>query len=97
MDYNYQLHPYSAVCLQWTGSNSQEICGFIENSSVFREQFIVIRHQAGMNTLNIGDWVVKGEDGALRFYTKEVFPSKYRPIAGGGLNSPVIAQTTISE
>lgn len=80
MRFNYELLPYRAVCFQWDGTNAEVICKFIDNALVFREKYIVIRHKDGVNTLNIGDWVIKGEDGEIRFYTKELFQLKYRPI-----------------
>lgn len=78
--FNYQKRSYRAACVRWTGDNSAEIIGLFDNAHVFREEYIVIRLPGGVHTLRVGDWVIKGEDGAARFYTHEVFSIKYEAI-----------------
>lgn len=79
--FNYQKRPYRAVCVQWNGDNADEIINMLEDAQVFREEYIVVRHQGGMHTLRLGDWVISGEDGTARFYTNEVFSIKYEGVA----------------
>lgn len=83
MPYNFQKHPFRAACRRWTGANFTEIFDLLEKTlhiqsiDLFRGEFIVIRHKRGIHTLKIGDWAIKGEDGAARFYTPEKFALIY--------------------
>lgn len=78
--FNYQKRPYRAMCVQWNGDNAADIIGMLDSAHVFREEFIVVRQPGRMHTLRLGDWVLKGEDGAARFYTNENFKIKYEAV-----------------
>lgn len=84
--FSHELHPYRAETVQWIGDNTADVLILIENipnivsATVSREIYLMIRHADGIKTLKHGDWIIKGEDGEVRFYTKEIFPSKYRSI-----------------
>ena len=85
--FNYQVRPYRAECLQWRGDNYDAIHALVSGSNgvnsieLFREQYIVVRHEKGVSTLSHGCWAVKGEDEEVRIYTESEFIIKYEVLA----------------
>lgn len=74
-----------AAALQWTGNNTQAVMDRLAQhgmiGELFRDIYIqVYKDGSYSDTLNIGDWLVEGEDGKLRLYTDETHALMYRPI-----------------
>ena len=75
-----------AASLQWTGDNTQAVMARLAQhgmiGELFRDIYIqVYKDGSYSDTLNIGDWLVEGEDGKLRLYTDETHALMYRPIS----------------
>ena len=75
-----------AASLQWTGNNTQAVMDRLAQHGIigelFRDIYIqVYKDGSYSDTLNIGDWLVEGEDGKLRLYTDETHALMYRPIS----------------
>lgn len=74
-----------AASLQWTGNNTQAVMARLAQHGIigelYRDIYIqVYKDGSYSDTLNIGDWLVEGEDGKLRLYTDETHALMYRPI-----------------
>ena len=70
---------------QWDGNNTPEIMGVLARYSMIGELFRDIHIQVYKDgsystTVNIGSWLVIGEDEKLRFYTDEKHKLMYQPI-----------------
>ena len=77
-----------AAALQWTGNNTQAVMDRLAQhgmiGELFRDIYIQVYKDGSYNdTINIGDWLVEGEDGKLRLYTDETHALMYRPIGYG--------------
>ena len=75
-----------AASLQWTGNNTQAVMDRLAQhgmiGELFRDIYIqVYKDGSYSDTLNIGDWLVEGEDGKLRLYTDATHALMYRPIS----------------
>ena len=75
-----------AASLQWTGNNTQAVMARLAQHGIigelYRDIYIqVYKDGSYSDTLNIGDWLVEGEDGKLRLYTDETHALMYRPIS----------------
>ena len=78
--------PRRAECLQWTENNTQDVMGRLTQhgmiGELYRDIYIqVYKDGSYSDTLNIGDWLVEGEDGRLRIYDNETHALMYRPIS----------------
>ena len=74
-----------AASLQWTGNNTQAVMDRLAQhgmiGELFRDIYIqVYKDGSYSDTLNIGDWLVEGEDGKLRLYTDGQHKLMYQPI-----------------
>ena len=74
-----------AVSLQWDGNNTQAVMDRLAQhgmiGELYRDIYIqVYKDGSYSDTLNIGDWLVEGEDGRLRIYDDETHALMYRPI-----------------
>ena len=74
-----------AASLQWTGWNSEAVFTSLAQHGMIGELYRDIYMQvykdgSYSDTLNIGDWLVEGEDGKLRIYDDETHTLMYRPI-----------------
>ena len=74
-----------AASLRWDGSNTQAVMDRLAQhgmiGELYRDTYIqVYKDGSYSDTLNIGDWLVEGEDGKLRFYDDETHALMYRPI-----------------
>lgn len=74
-----------AASLQWTGNNTQAVMDRLAQhgmiGELFRDIYIqVYKDGSYSDTLNIGDWLVEGEDERLRIYDDETHALMYRPI-----------------
>ena len=75
-----------ANSIQWTGANTDAVLARLTQhgmiGELFRDIYIqVYKDGSYSDTLNIGDWLVEGEDGKLRFYDDETHALMYRPIS----------------
>lgn len=78
--------PRHADCLQWDGNNTQAVMDRLAQHGMIGELFRDIHIQVYKDgsystTVNVGSWLVEGEDGKLRFYDDETHALMYRPIS----------------
>lgn len=74
-----------AVSLQWDGNNTQDVMDRLTQHGMIGELFRDIHIQVYKggsydDTINIGMWLVVGEDSKLRIYTDDQHKLMYRPI-----------------
>lgn len=85
-EYNYERIPRRAECLQWDGKNTDEIFGFLAKNSIIGElyrgnEYILIKQDGCIATsIRHGIWILKGEDGVVRYYSDSQHKLMYRPI-----------------
>lgn len=75
----HQKRAYCAECVQWDGMNTSEVLGLFEDATTWKE-YLMIRYGDGIATLQIGWWVVTGENGVVKCYSDEVFRVKYEEL-----------------
>ena len=86
-EYNYERIPRRAECLQWDGKNTDEIFGFLAKNSIIGElyrgnEYILIKQDGCIATsIRHGIWILKGEDGVIRYYSDSQHKLMYRPIS----------------
>ena len=72
-----------AECIQWEGSNTQQVNSFLAahglDGELWRE-YLLVRgpDRRIVHTIWRGSWALEGEDGKIRFYTDYTFKSMYR-------------------
>lgn len=73
--------PYQADAIQWHGLNFREVSGMLEScgciANLYGTDMVMIRSELGINTLRLGDWVVRGENNQVKTYTDSIFHIKY--------------------
>ena len=84
-EYTHERIPRRADCLQWTGKNTDAVLSRLTQHKMIGELYRDIHIQVYKggsydDTLNIGMWLVIGEDQKLRFYTDDQHALMYRPI-----------------
>lgn len=76
--------PYAASAIQWDGNNFDHICDLLESEDysgdLYGADYVLIRSKEGISTLRLGDWVVQGENRAIKTYTDKIFQVKYERI-----------------
>ena len=83
MNPTHERIPRLAECIQWDGSNTQQVSLFLTayglDGELWRE-YLMVRDRDGriVHTIWRGGWVLEGEDGKIRFYTDYTFKSMYR-------------------
>jgi hypothetical protein len=85
MEYNCERIPRKGKCLQWSSENTPEIMAFLAQHGMIGELFRDIHIQVYKDgsystTLNIGSWLIEGEDSKLRIYDDETHKLMYQPI-----------------
>ncbi len=75
----------NATCLQWDESNTAAICAFLSRHAMIGEIFqqkciMIYAENSYRHTMHRSDWVIEGEDGAIRFYKDETFKVMYERI-----------------
>lgn len=75
-----------AASLKWTGDNTQAVMDRLAQHGMIGELFRDIHIQVYKDgsystTVNVGSWLVKGEDGKIRFYDDATFKLMYQPIS----------------
>lgn len=74
--FTHQKKAYKALAVQWDGTNMEDIAALVPNARLFRGS-LMLRHETGIDTLNAGDWAVRGENGTVKTYDDETFRIKY--------------------
>ena len=75
-----------AASLQWDGSNTQDVMDRLAQhgmiGELYRDIYIqVYKDGSYSTTVNVGSWLVEGEDWKLRIYDDETHALMYRPIS----------------
>lgn len=74
----YKRKARFADCIQFSHATKQDILALLGfNASSYGEDYIMVRHEKGVSTLRLSDWVVIGEDLRTRVYTDREFHTKY--------------------
>ena len=63
MKLSHRKRAYKADAIQWDGTNTEVVFDAYPGAELFGSRHIMVRHAEGISTLNIGDWVVRGENG----------------------------------
>ena len=79
MKLSHRKRAYKADAIQWDGTNTEVVFDAYPGAELFGSRHIMVRHAEGISTLNIGDWVVRGENGEVKSYSDDVFKVKYEP------------------
>ena len=73
-----------AECIQWSGDNTDKILDSLERNGfrgeLFRDYIQIYKDKAYCNTLRKTDWIVKQENGDVKFWNDETMQLKYEPI-----------------
>jgi hypothetical protein len=74
-----------AASLQWSDNNTQAVMDRLTQhgmiGELYRDIYIQVYNEGSYSdTLNIGDWLVEGEDEKLRIYDDETHALMYRPM-----------------
>lgn len=86
MKFTHKKKNYFAVCLQWSEYNTQEVVDLIQSTGAEVTPYsgrLMIRWQNPLNykcsldTIDVGDWVRKGENGVLKLMKDPEFQLKY--------------------
>jgi hypothetical protein len=72
MKYTHQKIIHRAQVVQWDRTNITTMRAL--------DHDLMVRHSAGIFTLSIGAWRVKGENGGLKAKNKHLFSLKYESI-----------------
>lgn len=79
--YNYQKKPYKAQAVQWSGTNTEEVVRMLKVESRLHDKYLMLKHNNGdFSTLEVGHWVVRGENGEVKTYDNAIFCTKYTEI-----------------
>lgn len=65
-----------AKCIQWDGSNTEEILKWFPTGRVHKE-FLIVHPVGRIWTLEVGYWVVEQENGEVRMYSPAKFQLLY--------------------
>ena len=85
-DWTHERISRKAEAHQWDGANTDHILGFLARNSIIGElyrdnEYILIKQDGCIATsIKHGIWILKGEDGVIRFYSDAKFRLMYRPI-----------------
>lgn len=76
---------YKATFIQYNGKNFPEVSAMMAEAGAkvnhHDENQVMIRTEAGIETLRAGDFVVRGENGVVKTYVPASFHIKYEEIA----------------
>lgn len=91
--YTHRKRPYYAQATQLTKYNIQDMVHWIQatnreaTASLYDGGKIMVRfanplpRQCTPNVMNVGDWLVIGENGIAKLYTDEQFKIKYEELS----------------
>jgi len=83
----HEYHPYKAYCIQWNKDNTAEVLALLRSNNddaLMYGEYIMVRFRQkregrkDIETIDIGWWVAKGENGDVKCYNNEQFHIKYR-------------------
>lgn len=84
MKYTHIRRARKAECIQWKGDNTDKILDSLESNGfrgeLFRDYIQIYKDKTYCNTLRKTDWIVKQENGEIKFWNDETMQSKYEPI-----------------
>ena len=84
MKYTHIRRARKAECIQWSGDNTDKILDSLESNGfrgeLFRDYIQIYKDKTYCNTLRKTDWIVKQENGEVKFWNDETMQSKYEPI-----------------
>ncbi len=84
MKYTHIRRARKAECIQWAGDNTDKILDSLESNGfrgeLFRDYIQIYKDKTYCNTLRKTDWIVKQENGEVKFWNDETMQSKYEPI-----------------
>ena len=70
-------------CIQWTGSNTEEVLKFLGErgfrGEIFRDYIQIYDESGYRNTLRNANWVLERENGEVVFYNDETMQVMYEP------------------
>jgi hypothetical protein len=78
-EYTHAKRPYKAVCIQYGKKTAIEVQSLFDNVQN-HAGFLMVRHTGGIHCIYEGDWVVRGQNGAVKVYNDETFNIKYTSI-----------------
>jgi hypothetical protein len=78
----FERRPRKAEGVQLTDSNAEFCASFIGRPDLqfHKGSIIVRRNGTHIQTLNTGDWALRGQDNCLRIMKEEELVSKYREV-----------------
>ena len=77
----FKKRNYEADCLQLSVDNQKEALELLgEEASPYGVNCILLRGDHGIQTVRVGDWVVRGENGVVKSYVPASFHAKYEEI-----------------
>ncbi len=77
VNYNCQKRAYKARSIQWDGTNTEEVLDVFPNARLHGSNHLMVRHAEGVSTLELGAYIVIGENGEVKAYTEETYHVKY--------------------
>ena len=84
MKYTHIRRARKAECIQWSGDNTDKILDSLESNGfrgeLFRDYIQIYKDKTYCNTLRKTDWIVKQENGEIKFWNDETMQSKYEPV-----------------
>ena len=84
MKYTHIRRARKAECIQWSDDNTDKILDSLESNGfrgeLFRDYIQIYKDKTYCNTLRKTDWIVKQENGEIKFWNDETMQSKYEPV-----------------
>lgn len=79
--YTHKKRAYHAECVQYTTETRGKILRILgDMATPHGEEYIMVRHDNRIDTISHGWWVVRGENGAIKFYDEATHSIKYERI-----------------
>ena len=87
--YTHRKRPYYAKAVQLTENNKDHVIELLKSIGGYATRYgdqLMVRFgnppptQRAIDMMSIGDWVVKGENGASKVYTNKIFHIKYEAL-----------------
>ena len=78
--FTHQKKPCRAICVQYNGSNNDEVFSLLSAGGFSVErmgEYIILRKEEHLKAITAGEWVVQGENGAVKTYSDSEFNVKY--------------------
>lgn len=90
----FRKKPVVIDALQWTGSNINEVMGFMNwrNASHDDRNGLIVHTLEGNHHASIGDWIIKGVHGEFYPCKPDIFEKTYESAALAQPSAPVAQQ-----